>query len=189
MIDFNKTVFCFALEEEARDRFQEFNCLFTGMGKVNAAFSLTKYLAANPQINTVINLGTCGAKNLQAGTLVYATSFYQRDWLVPKFAFANEEFEKIEYGLEVKNLPKVACGTGDSFVSEWSSDFEFEIVDMEAFALAVVCKNLGKDFICIKSVSDNANEENGVSAIEQWHNYLEKAAKNLKEFITLMNKG
>lgn len=186
MIDKNKTVFCFALKEEAGKIFSEFNCLFTGMGKINAAHSLTKYCMENKQIELVVNLGTCGAKKLKPNTLVCSTVFYQRDWHVPPVAFVNESFEKLEYGEPVKNLVHAACGTGDSFVGQWNDHFAFEIVDMEAYALAKVCAHLNKRFICIKSVSDDADEESDLPAIEQWNRYLAQAAVNLKNALNLI---
>ena len=49
-------LFCFALESEAADVFEGQNVLFTGIGKVQAAYALTKALATQrPKL--IINLG------------------------------------------------------------------------------------------------------------------------------------
>ncbi|MGD9639457.1 MAG: nucleosidase [Alphaproteobacteria bacterium] len=177
------TLFCFALKEEAKDQFDDLNCLFTDMGKINAAFALTKHLVLNPEVEFVVNLGTCGSQNLKPASIVCATTFYQRDWSVPFLTMPTDHFEKITYGIKIDNILEVACGTGDSFVSEWPENAPYEIVDMEAFALASVCQKFQKKFICLKSVSDAAGENDGLSAIEQWNLYLEKAAHNLRNNI------
>lgn len=186
MFNKDETLFCFALKEEAQKQFDDLNCLFTGIGKVNSTLALTKYLALNPQIKRVVNLGTCGAKNIQPSQIVCATTFYQRDWFMPLPGFSNDDFEKMEYGIKVDELPNVSCGTGDSFIFSWDNSVPYDVVDMEAFALATVCKNFKVDFICIKSISDSADENSGISAAEQWSNYLTKAAFNLRKVIQVL---
>ena len=49
-----------------------------------------------------------------------------------------------------------SCGSGDSFVKK-QIEMDVDLVDMEAYALAKVCKIEGIDFRCFKFISDNAN--------------------------------
>ena len=54
--------------------------LFTGVGKVNATYVLTRYLCNHPEVKTVINYGTAGkAHQVNKGELVKCTTFLQGD--------------------------------------------------------------------------------------------------------------
>ena len=54
--------------------------LFTGVGKINATYVLTRYLVNHPEIRTVINYGTGGgAHQVKKGDLVKCTTFLQGD--------------------------------------------------------------------------------------------------------------
>ena len=64
-----------------------------------------------------------------------------------------EEDIEITFGRE-----GVTCGTGDGFVTS-TPKLKTDIVDMEAFAIAKVCKLKNIDFRCFKYISDNANNE------------------------------
>ena len=73
----------------------------------------------------------------------------------------------------------VICRTQDQFVEDFEAleifqhlvnDETFNIVDMEAYALAKVCAMMGKDFICYKFVSDTADE----NAADDWHENVAK---------------
>ena len=53
-------LFVFALESEEAGEFEQYNKLFTGIGKVNAAYALTKQLhTQRPEL--IINLGSAGS--------------------------------------------------------------------------------------------------------------------------------
>ena len=153
--------------------------LFTGVGKINATHVLTRYLTNHPEINTVINYGTCGgAYKVTPGTLVQATTFLQGDMDCgeklskgPGITFGDDEAISgvINYGTE-----GVICRTQDQFVENFEAlevfehlinNNKFNIVDMEAYALAKVCAIMGKNFICYKYVSDSADED----AADDWH--------------------
>ena len=47
---------------------------------------------------------------------------------------------------------------------------KFNIVDMEAYALAKVCASMGKDFHCYKYISDDASED----ASDEWYDNVSK---------------
>ena len=70
-----------ALKEEVDTEFiDKFDVLITGVGKVNAAYELTRHLAENKNIyNLVINFGTAGSNYLDPGTFVDCTRFYEKD--------------------------------------------------------------------------------------------------------------
>ena len=59
---------------------------------------------------------------------------------------------------EIINSEKgFSCGSGDSFVNK-KIEMNVDLVDMEAYALAKVCKLEGINFKCFKYISDNADE-------------------------------
>ena len=74
-----------------------------------------------------------------------------------------------------------SCGSGDSFVNN-KIEMNVDLVDMEAYALAKVCKLENVKFRCFKYVSDNADE----NAPSDWIENCKKGAKlfqnKLKEF-------
>ena len=64
-----------------------------------------------------------------------------------------DDLAVIEFGNEGS-----ICSTQDNFVVE-APPYECNIVDMEAYSLAKVCKILGKDFFCYKFISDTVGVE------------------------------
>ncbi len=176
-----KPLLVFAMPEESQDLFSDYDVLHTQIGKVNAAFSLTRQVLNNrPDI--VVNMGTAGSRKHPGGSVVNPTQFVQRDMDVTALGF--EKFQTpfsddpkiLEYGRRLEHLPGGVCGSGDSFdVSEAANDFD--VVDMEAYALALICQRENIPFICLKYVSDGADGE----ANEDWNVALHRAAEKLKQ--------
>mgnify|MGYP006285498231 CR=1 FL=1 len=177
-------LFVFALEQEARGLFDEELCLFTSVGKVNAAISLMKYLAENGAPELIINLGTAGSAIHKAGIVVHATRFIQRDMDVTPLGFApfQTPFSDIPPiilppGPET-TLPQSVCGTGDHFDIAHTGE-AYDTVDMEAYALARVCMESNLPFLCLKYISDGADGE----AAQDWDAALDAGAKALRSAI------
>lgn len=176
-----KPLLVFAMSEESQDVFGDYDVLHTQIGKVNAAYALTKRIAEDrPQI--VINMGTAGSRKHAGGSVVNPTGFVQRDMDVSALGFDkfqtpfSDDPKIIEYGRRVESLSGGVCGSGDSFdVSEAAA--EFDVVDMEAYALALICQREGIPFMCLKYVSDGADGD----ANEDWNVALARAAHKLKE--------
>src|SRR6185369_14743013 len=80
-------LFVFALPEEAGEEFRDQEVLFTGVGKVNAAYSLTKKLHQH-NYSIVVNLGSAGSNVFNKGDIVCCTHFVQRDMDVTPLGFA-----------------------------------------------------------------------------------------------------
>lgn len=176
----DKPLLIFALEQESQGLFSEYNVLYTGVGKVNAAYTLTRLLyRSRPKI--VVNLGTAGSAVHKTGAVVHCTRFIQRDMDVSPLGFKrwqtpfSEQPVILEYGAAAKGLPHAVCGTGDSFdVSHDGAGYE--VVDMEAYSLAQVCKAEGIQFLCLKYISDGADGK----ASEDWSVALDHAAHALR---------
>ena len=174
-----------ALEIETQGQLDDYEVLYTGVGKVNATFELTrkfgKYGSYIPY-DMVINYGTAGSRKIKKKTLVDCTKFIQRDMDVTGLGFMRGEtpFEK-EPPLMLESRPDfnpisrhATCGSGDSFVED-KSQYYGEVVDMEAYALAKVCYLYDVPFISFKYITDGADEQ----AHEDWENNL---ADGIQEF-------
>ena len=169
-------LFCFALESEAAEVFKENNVVFTGIGKVNASYELSKAIQ-NKKPSIIINLGSAGSSCFQKGEVVCCTKFVQRDMDVRGLGFALYETPLsglppvLEYGLKMNNLTEGICGTGDNFEMEHCSD-AYNVVDMEAYALAMIAMKENIPFLCLKYISDGADD----NAAEDWAVQVHKAA-------------
>ena len=181
-----------ALEIETQGKLEDWrphNLLITGVGKVNATYSLTKRLQIDgsmnydSRINLVINYGTAGSRKIKKKTLVDCTKFIQRDMDVTGLGFMRGEtpFEEeppitIQSTSEFNPIGrKATCGTGDNFVED-RTNYYGEVVDMEAYALAKVCHNFDVPFISFKYITDGADEQ----AHEDWEANL---ADGIEQFI------
>ena len=148
-----------------------------GVGKVNATYNTLKLINIHkPKI--IINYGTAGAINSKLKGLVECTKFYQRDMDVRSLDFKLGEtpFDKIKEIITSKD--GYSCGTGDSFVNK-KIDMETDVVDMEAYAIAKVCKLENIEFKCFKYISDNADQ----NASKDWNTNLILGAKAFAELI------
>jgi adenosylhomocysteine nucleosidase len=158
-----------ALKIETQGQLDDYKTLYTGVGKVNATYELTKYLTihiARAKPKLIINYGTAGSRELPIGELVDCTKFTQRDMDVTGMGFLKGQtpFEKeVPMILDYDHIQfnpigkKLRCGTGDNFV-QTNEDTYSDVFDMEAYALAKVCHHYDVPFISFKYVTDNANE-------------------------------
>ena len=181
MINKHILIVC-ALEQETQEELNDWlpftddpvwNVLYTGVGKVNATYKLTKHFgsfhsvpAIRRSYDLVINYGTAGSRELPIGELVDCTKFIQRDMNVTGMGFLKGQtpFEKevpmiLDYD-HVEFNPigkKLRCGTGENFVQDDIDNYS-DVFDMEAYALAKVCHHYKVPFISFKYITDNANE-------------------------------
>lgn len=169
-------LFTFALASEASDVFNGCNKLFTGIGKVNAAYELTKAITIKkPEL--IINLGTAGSSHFSKGSVVCCTHFIQRDMDVQGLGFQLYETplsglpSKLDNGLAMEGLNIATCGTGDNFEMGHSAT-AYNVVDMEAYALALIALKENIPFLCLKYISDGADD----NAAEDWTVQVHKAA-------------
>lgn len=166
--DISEILFVFALDSEAGKIFNDKNKLITGIGKVNAAIELTKEInRKKPKL--IVNLGSAGSKSFRKGDVVCCKKFIQRDMDVRGLGFHLYETPLsgippvLEYGLKINNLPEGICGTGDSFEMN-HSEAVYDIVDMEAYPLALIAMKEEIPFLCLKYISDDADSD----AADDW---------------------
>lgn len=127
--------------------------LRTGIGKVKSAYYLTDALN-RLQPDVVINVGTAGTVGHRVGDIFVCRRFVDRDMLQLKGL-------GVDYRLDVSALLEEkgycrhwqaadgVCNTGDSFLTG-QADVEGDVVDMEAYAQAWVCRARGVPFVAVK---------------------------------------
>lgn len=177
-------LFVFAMQQEAADEFISKNVLITGIGKVNAAYSLTKRLAQSPKPSIIVNLGSGGSQVFKTDEVVCCTTFVQRDMDATALGFKkyqtpfSEEPPLLVYGYAADLLQTGICGSGDHFEANHTTA-DYNIVDMEAYAIALIALREQIPFLCLKYISDGADGRAG----SDWQAALHKAAAKLKEEI------
>ena len=155
---------------------------YTGAGKINATYNLTKIIQMHKPTE-IINFGTAGAITKDLEGIIECTQFYQRDMDVTallNLKIGETPFDKINEIILSKN--GFSCGTGDNFVTG-DIPIEVDVVDMEAYALAKVCKLEKINFRCFKFISDNADETANID----WNENCKKGAKLFEHKLKELN--
>ncbi|MBO9536419.1 5'-methylthioadenosine nucleosidase [Herbaspirillum sp.] len=169
-----------ALESEldAADAPPGVEVVYCGVGKVNAALHTTRrILAGKPEL--VINFGTAGKIDPLHDGLLEVAAVVQRDMMamplaprgVTPLVDAAEQPARLESG-----HPGVVCGTGDSFVTasdDWLLQEKIDLVDMELFAIARVCRHFGVPWRAFKFITDGADDDSA----NDWQNKVHLGAE------------
>jgi len=179
----SSTLFVFALDSEATGEFDDVTKLIAGVGKINAAYELTKAIQ-HQKPNLIVNLGSAGSNVFKKGEIVCCTQFLQRDMDVRSLGFQQYQIPfsdipaVLSYGIKISGIAEGICGTGDSFeTNHFSSDYN--VIDMEAYSFAFVAMKEQIPFLCLKYISDGAD---GVAA-EDWNVQVHKAAVAFKKIL------
>ena len=169
-----KTIFVAALKEET-PKLNKFH--HTGVGKINASIKLMELIQLHKPTH-VINYGTAGSLTREISGLVECTNFVQHDMDARgllNFKLGETPFDSIST-ITISN-EGYTCGSGDRFVKS-QLEIECDIVDMEAYALAKICKIHNISFKCYKYISDYANDDSS-------NDWMENCHKGTKDFIKL----
>ncbi|WP_373438001.1 5'-methylthioadenosine/S-adenosylhomocysteine nucleosidase family protein [Metamycoplasma equirhinis] len=165
-------------------RNQIFYLLYTGVGKTNAACSLTYALSLHPEINQIINCGPAGStfdSKIGEKYLIEKCNYYDIDLTgLPNYKLGQLPDKNVYFDvynlhkkLEKLNFKKANCATADRFAKMYDADIianSFEnkpyLVDMECAALAHVASLFSKPFLAIKIISDVITNKNHLEYIE-----------------------
>lgn len=177
-----------ALPGESQGLFEAANIsvVYTGIGKVNAALVAMDTIHKT-QCKVIINLGTAGSSKFKTHELVEVSSFVQRDMDISPLGFKVGEtpFDPLPSKIELipyfSDLEKGVCGTGDSFETG-PSKVPCDLVDMEGYALAKVCRKMGVQLISLKYITDGADH----NAHNDWEANLVSGSKKLFEYFDKM---
>lgn len=158
--------------------------VLTGIGKAKAAMKLTEAICRE-QPDLVLNMGTAGTLNHAVGDIFICRQFIDRDFHSVKLPGVEYEIDftpllakkKILDNWISSNGQSGICNTGDSFVTEAES-VHGDVVDMEAFAQAIVCKEFDVPFIAVKYVTDII----GQNSVKHWEDKLSDARKGFEDW-------
>ncbi|MFL2510109.1 MAG: 5'-methylthioadenosine nucleosidase [Alphaproteobacteria bacterium] len=167
-------IFVAALKEETPE-LSKFH--HTGVGKINAAIKLIELIHLY-EPTQVINYGTAGSVKREISGLIECTTFIQHDMDARgllDFKLGETPFDPISK-ITLSNEGYI-CATGDRFVKN-KLEMDCDIVDMEAYALAKICKIKNIDFKCFKYISDYANEQSS-------NDWKENCHKGANDFLSL----
>lgn len=151
-------------ELNAADAPPDVDVRYCGVGKVNAALHATQaILERRPAL--VINFGTAGKIDPLHDGLLEVAAVVQRDMMAMPLAPRgvtplmpqDQQPPRLESG-----YPGVICGTGDSFVTAsdaWLLEQKIDLVDMELFAIARVCRHFGVPWRAFKFITDGADDD------------------------------
>jgi len=155
--------------------------LITGVGKINATLELTRAILGRgvDRIGGVIVLGTAGAVSPDArlDTVYRVSAAMQHDYALPS--------PTIELpGGESDSFPPAVIATGDVFVQSDAQRDELAargamLVDMESYAYARVCEQLGVPLRIFKTPSDFADDE---TTMDTWDEAVLSNSEQLLAF-------
>jgi len=141
------------------------------------------------QCKVMINLGTAGSSRFKTHDLIEISQFVQRDMDISPLGFKVGEtpFDPLPGAIDLipyfPELAKGICGTGDSF-EIGTSKLPCDLVDMEGYALAKVCRKMGVQLVSLKYITDGADDQ----AHNDWAANLVPGAKKLLEYYQKMVK-
>lgn len=182
------TLIVMAIPDESQGMIEKLGLevLYTGVGKLNAAYTLLERLHdASRPVALVLNLGSAGSATFATGALVAANSFVQRDMDATGLGMKHGETPFDPHPFTIKfdkyfhELPHGVCGSGDSFL-QGKCPVGSDIIDMEAYALARVCYLQSVPFACAKYITDGADD----SAHLDWRENLVRASHAFAKLLT-----
>ena len=159
----------------------------TGIGKVKSAFHLSEAIQqVKPDI--VINQGTAGTINHQVGDVFVCRQLGQeaitgiagcRFGPVLAKAPGSKQFRRINtvFHSQSGHLMHIPI--------DKMTDIEGDVVDMEAYAQAFVCRAKEIPFISVKYVSDVI----GQNSVKHWEDRLEDARAGLSHFFNVLKES
>lgn len=158
----------------------EMRYVLTGIGKTMASMKLTEALCKErPDI--VLNIGTAGTVQHNVGDIFVCREFIDRDFQSVKlpgigYQISFDTNDIVDNWLLPQDKTGI-CSTGDSFVTQ-AENIDEDIIDMEAFAQAVVCKEFGISFVAVKYITDIV----GKNSVKHWEDKLSDARTELHKW-------
>lgn len=166
-----------AVAEEARHLPSEFDWTLTGIGKSAAAIATTRaILEQRPSL--VVNAGTAGALRAGLTGLHEIGTVVNHDMNADAIrALGLDPRERIT--LSDSDL---VLASGDVFVNDPAVKarlaVDHDLVDMEGYAVALACEELGVPLRMVKHVSDEADE-----SANDWLTAVDRSARDLADWL------
>lgn len=155
--------------------------LLTGIGKMKSTYYLSEAIR-HSQPDLVLNVGTAGTFRHKVGDIVVCRHFVDRD-MQGLAAYG------VDYEIDASDLLRQKklclhwsgegiCNTGDTFLTQ-SVQVHGDVIDMEAYAQAFVCRACQIPFISVKYVTDVV----GQNSVEHWEAKLADARSALSAYL------
>jgi adenosylhomocysteine nucleosidase len=167
-----------------------------GVGKISSAINTTRLVEKyNPKL--VINFGSCG--NLQyfeIGDLIEVGTVFNDIDTRPFAEYGHTSFSNWAE-IEISNSP-VSCFSTDYFYDSTQQKYSemymkmikrCDVIDMELYSIAQVCKTYDIPLKSFKWVSDDGNsknwEENAKIGFHKFQKYFTETCENGKKLVSL----
>lgn len=161
--------------------------LMTGVGPVEAAISLTRYLTCLEGVDQlpqlIVSLGSCGSRVLEHAAVYQAASVSYRDMDASPLGFPkgvtplSDLPAVLPLPCPIVGVPCATLSTGANVVSGAAYDLiDAEMVDMETWALVRTAQAFDIPLIALRGVSDGRAE---LKALEDWTSTLHHVDENL----------
>lgn len=174
----NIAIIC-ALESEYLPRLFQENVFFSGLGKINATYKTCEVIHTfKPDL--IINFSMAGTINPALNGLVEVEKVVQRDMIAEPLAPRGLTPFSEEPLYLSSGHPGVICGTGDTFLTQedpWLLQHNVDIVDMELYAIALICERLHVPWRSFKFITNYADE----NAEPDWLENLTRGQKLFDE--------
>ena len=188
MFNINDVALLMALPNESQGLFENENIpvFYTGIGKVNAALTAMDVIHKT-KCKVIVNLGTAGSGKFSTHDLVEVSTFVQRDMDISPLGFkvGDTPFDPIPGAIDLipyfPELSKGVCSTGDNFETG-TPKVPCDLVDMEGYAIAKVCRKMGVQMISLKYITDGADH----NAHNDWEANLKPGAAKLLQYYNKM---
>lgn len=170
-----------AIRAEATHVPEGLEVLVTGVGKTLAAVQVTRAICEHPRRDelVVVNIGTAGALRPDVAGLHEIGTVLNHDLSAePIRQLGIDPRERLELG-----AGSTVLASGDLFVTDPAVRDELatraDLVDMEGYAIAIACTELGVPVHLVKVVSDNADE-----TAHDWSAAVDGCARELGAWLT-----
>ncbi len=155
-------VYIVAMREELDSELLKTPVIYSGVGKARVSRAVVKYIFdhyeqfAAGKGPVIVSLGTAGSAKYNKGDILLVDNFYNNGDCFIRHRISCDTFPE-PTGL--------VCGSSDFFVCKenfpddkiaWMHK-EFDCMDMESYAIANICEELGVKFCAVKCVSDGAD--------------------------------
>lgn len=173
-----------ALTREARHISPDIPVLITGVGYLATASALQEVIREYGAPREIINVGTAGAltEGLEGFNRVSSVSMFDFDHQAIDSFLGYSTYPTIELG---GSGVKLASGgtfvAGGSLRDRLAQDFD--LVDMEGYAVAYTALRMSLPVAVYKYVSDMANEQAGADWNERMDDHARAIAKGLEGII------
>lgn len=155
-------VYFVAMKDEIDDTDIKTPIVYTGVGKGRATRAIVRYIFDNYERfasgngPVIVSLGTAGSGKFRKGEIVLADTFTN----------IGDPFIRVPFSFDTLPVPTgISCASSDYFIGMENFSQEeidkfhkdFDCMEMEAYAIASVCKELNIKFVAVKCISDGAD--------------------------------